>query len=173
MDLTTGQSVISLIYRYARDHFLSSITTSEAARHFGYSREYFSRLFKKYSGTSFMDYVNELRLKVACERLRMPDADIGQVGRVAGFPNERGFQAASSVNLVSRPGSGVTSSSRTTAMTIDRPVRRRAGERNRCERLPTGGSVTKRHAIGHTLSLIGHSPPMPCRRIASIIEPGS
>ena len=37
---------ISLIYRYARDHFLSSITTSEAARHFGYSREYFSRLFK-------------------------------------------------------------------------------------------------------------------------------
>lgn len=85
---------ISLIYRYARDHFLSSITTSEAARHFGYSREYFSRLFKKYSGTSFMDYVNELRLKVACERLRMPDADIGQVGRVAGFPNERGFQAA-------------------------------------------------------------------------------
>ena len=85
---------ISLIYRYARDHFLSSITTSEAARHFGYSREYFSRLFKKYSGTSFMDYVNELRLKVACERLRMPDADIGQVGRVAGFPNERGYQAA-------------------------------------------------------------------------------
>lgn len=85
---------ISLIYRYARDHFLSSITTSEAARHFGYSREYFSRLLKKYSGTSFMDYVNELRLKVACERLRMPDADIGQVGRVAGFPNERGFQAA-------------------------------------------------------------------------------
>ena len=85
---------ISLIYRYAWDHFLSSITTSEAARHFGYSREYFSRLFEKYSGTSFMDYVNELRLKVACERLRMPDADIGQVGRVAGFPNERGFQAA-------------------------------------------------------------------------------
>lgn len=45
---------ISLIYRYARDHFLSSITTSEAARHFGYSREYFSRLFKKYSGLSLI-----------------------------------------------------------------------------------------------------------------------
>ena len=37
---------ISLIYRYARDHFLSSITTSEAARHFGYSREYSPGLFK-------------------------------------------------------------------------------------------------------------------------------
>ena len=59
------------------------------------------------------------------------------------FPMKGGSKRLSSVNLVSRPGSGVTSSSRTTAMTGDRPVRRRAGERNRCERLPTGGSVTK------------------------------
>lgn len=86
--------IISMVYRYVQNHFLEPITTTEVAQHFGYSREYFSRLFKRYAGTSFMDYVNELRLKVACESLRLPDVDVRQIGRASGFSSEKAFRTA-------------------------------------------------------------------------------
>ncbi len=52
MDLTTGTVSPYVDLSYAGIISFVS-TTSEAARHFGYSREYFSRLFKKYSGTVY------------------------------------------------------------------------------------------------------------------------
>ena len=88
------EQTVALIYRYVQTRFMEPITTTGVARHFGYSREYFSRFFKRYVGVSFREYVTELRLDVACERLRASDVPAGRIGRMAGFPNEKSFRQA-------------------------------------------------------------------------------
>ena len=85
---------IGSVYRYIQNCFLGPVTTTEVAKHFGYSREYFSRFFKRYAGVSFMGYVTEMRLNVACEKLRLTDASIRDVARMAGFPSEKSLMNA-------------------------------------------------------------------------------
>ena len=89
---TRDERTIALVHRYVQTRFMDPLTTTEVARHFGYSREYFSRFFKKYAGVSFREYVNELRLDAACEQLRDADVPIGQVGRMSGFASEKSFR---------------------------------------------------------------------------------
>lgn len=91
-DTDREAQTISLIYRFIQNRFLGPLTTTEVARHFGYSREYFSRLFKKYTGVSCKEYITELRLRVACEQLRDSDVSVRQIADMSGFPNEKSLR---------------------------------------------------------------------------------
>ncbi len=50
------------IIRYVRLHYSDSITLSDAAASVCLSREYFCRLFKEYTGQTFLEYLNTYRI---------------------------------------------------------------------------------------------------------------
>ncbi|MCD8190808.1 MAG: helix-turn-helix transcriptional regulator [Clostridiales bacterium] len=82
------------VVNYLEDHYRENLTTQNVADHFGYSREYFCRLFKRYANQTFKQYLTEVRLAAAVKDLRMTDRGVGQIGIECGFPDEKSFFAA-------------------------------------------------------------------------------
>ncbi len=69
---------ILALKEYLDAHFAEIESVSEVAEHFFYSREYISRLFKKYYDTTVMDYIHELRIAKAKSLIaeEMPIIDV-------------------------------------------------------------------------------------------------
>lgn len=77
------------ILQYIEQHYAEKLTQDSLAAAFGYNRNYFSALFKKYVHTSFSSYVNVVRINKAIPLLgRYPAAEIAE--RV-GFGNVQSF----------------------------------------------------------------------------------
>ena len=55
------ESILAL-QQYLDAHYTEINSVSEVAEHFFYSREYVSRLFKKYYDTTILDYIHKLRI---------------------------------------------------------------------------------------------------------------
>lgn len=53
---------ILALQQYLDTHYAEINSVSEVAEHFFYSREYVSRLFKKYYDTTILDYIHKLRI---------------------------------------------------------------------------------------------------------------
>ena len=53
---------ILALKQYLDAHYTEINTVSEVAEHFFYSREYVSRVFKKYYDTTILDYIHKLRI---------------------------------------------------------------------------------------------------------------
>lgn len=61
---------------------------------FGYTREYFCRIFKEYSNLTFKNYLTSLRLSAAVQEIVMSDRGIGQIAMEYGFSDEKSFFGA-------------------------------------------------------------------------------
>ena len=76
------------------EHFLElnlskSLTLSELCREFGISQTYMSRLFRKYTGNSFSQYLTEMRMNRAKELFRAnPDSFIKDVAAMVGYEDQ-------------------------------------------------------------------------------------
>lgn len=79
------------ILNYIEEHYREDLTTQSVADYFGYSREYFCRLFKHYANQTFKQYLLDLRLRAAAEELCVTNQYVGQVALKHGFPNETTF----------------------------------------------------------------------------------
>lgn len=56
---------LSIVFKYIENNYLYSIKLEDVADEVGYSVHYFSRFFKKYTGQTFMDFLNEYRINKA------------------------------------------------------------------------------------------------------------
>jgi AraC-like DNA-binding protein len=63
------------------------LTQEEAARAVGLSPQAFSRFFKRSLGKTFVDYVNELKIRHVCRDLLETDQSITEIAYAAGFNN--------------------------------------------------------------------------------------
>lgn len=61
---------------YVRAHYSEQITLAEVAAQLAVSPEYFCRLFKKYAGQTFFEYVNQVRLSHFYQDLLQTDESI-------------------------------------------------------------------------------------------------
>ncbi|MBW3088334.1 helix-turn-helix domain-containing protein [Bifidobacterium sp. 82T24] len=86
--------VIKRIRHYVQRHYRESLSTAQVSQKFGYSREHFSRIFRRYSGVTFKDYVTRVRLLVACDLLTNTDMPINQIVRESGFPSSQTMRGA-------------------------------------------------------------------------------
>lgn len=88
----TGQNQrIKLCIRYMEEHYCENLNAGEMAERTGVSREYFSRSFKKYTGTTFCEYLNTLRLSFAFRSLVSSKNSILDIAMESGFPDQRAF----------------------------------------------------------------------------------
>lgn len=72
--------------RFMETHFASDLTLDDVACQAGFNPSYFSYLFHKETGTTFLQYLNGIRLEHACMLLKdAPQLSIDEVSRQAGF----------------------------------------------------------------------------------------
>ena len=79
------------ILNYIHLHYQEDILLYEVAQYFGFSREYFSRFFKKEIGISFKQYLILLRLNQSLNLLKNKDLTILDISSQIGFSSEIQF----------------------------------------------------------------------------------
>lgn len=80
-----------LIVQYIEQHYTENIRLEDIATHFGFSKEHFSRSFKKYMNITFKDYLLKRRLLNAVCLLKTTDRAISQIALDSGFINLKTF----------------------------------------------------------------------------------
>ncbi len=78
------------IKQYMDEHFTEIESISQVADHFFYSREYISRLFKRYFNTTIHDYLLQRRVSY-CQQLMDGNLPMGDIGLKAGFGSPCSF----------------------------------------------------------------------------------
>ena len=70
---------------YINQHFMEDICLEDVASFTGFSRFYFSRVFRQFAGCSFTEYLTRKRMNVAIDLLVRTDAPVQEVASQAGF----------------------------------------------------------------------------------------
>ncbi len=76
---------------FVEHHYQEEITLGEAAEEIGLNKEYFCRFFKQNTGTSFIRYVNEVRISHIYQDLLHSSEGILEITERHGFFNQKLF----------------------------------------------------------------------------------
>lgn len=82
---------LELITKYVKSHYAECITLNDVSAQAGLNPEYFSRFFKKYMGTTFLKYLNSVRLDHFFTDLTNTDYSIAELIERNGFTNYKMF----------------------------------------------------------------------------------
>ena len=92
------------LLEYINDNYMQPITLEDAAVNIGFSKYYFSRLFKQYTDYTFCDYLTLRRIRAAKELLTDPEYSIMDIAM------NTGFSSISTFNRVFKDTEGCTPS---------------------------------------------------------------
>ena len=85
------EAKINAVYRHLIANFRETIFQSEIASQVGLSPAAFSRFFRRATGRSFIETLNDIRLGHACELLRESGQTVAEVCYASGFENLANF----------------------------------------------------------------------------------
>lgn len=93
VDINTNKYLDRLanICGYIKDNYKESINLNSVAEEFGYTPQYLSRMFQKYTGTTFLTYLNTVRLNYAVKQMLATDYSILEIAQENGFSNVKSF----------------------------------------------------------------------------------
>lgn len=78
--------LIENIEQYVRIHFTDSeLSLKSLAKQFGYNEKYLSKIFYRFSGTHFGDYLMNLRINAACGLMQDGQTVVKQIAYACGF----------------------------------------------------------------------------------------
>ena len=77
------------LINYISTNYAEDISLASAAKDFGYSKEYFSKIFKEAVGKNFLSYLNETRAQKALELMQDPQSkkSANEICAACGFNN--------------------------------------------------------------------------------------
>lgn len=78
---------LKLVLEYIGDHFAEELTIPQLARICYFSEYHFMRFFKKYTGTSCLEYIKNLRLEKAAEQFAQGNQSVLGTALSVGFSN--------------------------------------------------------------------------------------
>lgn len=80
---------------YMKEHYTDpAFGLSVLADHFDFSEIYMSQLFKENMGSTFSDYLEQLRIETACSLLRDTDLTIADISQKSGYYSPHAFRRA-------------------------------------------------------------------------------
>ena len=85
--MSRQQMRIAQIKSFVNCNYMHKISIDEIASHIGMSRSSFCSFFKRETGQTFTEYLNEKRIELACELLENKEMSINEVGQAAGIPD--------------------------------------------------------------------------------------
>ncbi len=74
-----GKNAVERAVLYMREHIENDLSLDDLCEYLGYSRSYFSRMFKKHTGYSPISYFIQLKMQTACHMLDFTDMKINQL----------------------------------------------------------------------------------------------
>lgn len=89
-DLRSHQ-LISRLHLFISEHLSEELSLMRLGEVVGYNASYLSSVYKKTTGQSLVDYVNQVRLERACQLLEDPALRIRQVALECGFESQQYF----------------------------------------------------------------------------------
>lgn len=78
---------IRAILDYISENYMNTITIDELSANVNLSKHYFMRFFKKYMGTTCIEYINDYRLNIATNMLATTNAQITDIATSVGITN--------------------------------------------------------------------------------------
>lgn len=86
-----ASSLIETVFRFVESNYKGVCTLEALSASTSYGYTYLSRFFKRYTGMSFIEYVNRHRVNEACFLLRDSDRTVLNVALECGFDSLRNF----------------------------------------------------------------------------------
>lgn len=77
--------VVANIQQYIQENLNRKLTLNEVALLFGFSQNYLSSLFSKYSGCSFVEYITKTKIEAAKDLMAKTDSRIYEIADQLGF----------------------------------------------------------------------------------------
>ena len=74
-----------------QQNFRQPLNMAQVSNHVSMNYSLFSLLFKQYTGSNFVSYLQKLRLDEAKKLLETTDWRVNEIGRRAGFSDEKHF----------------------------------------------------------------------------------
>lgn len=85
---------LAVITSYMKEHYASDLTLEEVARVFGYSPTYLSRMFQKYAGITYKNYLQNIRLEYAMKDLKGGFLSVTEAALRSGFSGSKALARA-------------------------------------------------------------------------------
>jgi len=83
------------IMGYIRENYMKQIDLQSISEHFGYSKGYFSRYFKKITGKNYVEMLNQYRIDMAKKLMNEEDAlKLFEIAEQVGFTSYKTFSEA-------------------------------------------------------------------------------
>lgn len=92
------------IVTYIHEMYQKPLLQSEVAEHFHYSKEYFCRIFKKYTSVTFKQYLTSIRLMNAVKLLNSTEKTVFEIAQKTRFTNENQFINCFKAHYQQTPG---------------------------------------------------------------------
>ena len=89
--LTGEPGDFKYILAYIGENYKQNISAAYLAEMCHYNTSYFSRVFKKYTGTTFSEYLKRVRITKACELIAEKSVMINDVCEKIGYTNKTNF----------------------------------------------------------------------------------
>ncbi|MBD2868511.1 helix-turn-helix domain-containing protein [Paenibacillus arenilitoris] len=81
------------VMHYIKNHYSKNITAQNVADHFYMSISHFQRQFKKLTGHTFIQYLQNIRIQKCCELLESTDISIHEIANLVGYLDMKFFHA--------------------------------------------------------------------------------
>lgn len=81
------QDKLKELLNYIDSHYAGPITIKDASNRLGVTDQYFCRFFKRVTGMSFTEYLNDLRLRRAAKEIELTNRAISDIAYEHGFEN--------------------------------------------------------------------------------------
>lgn len=91
---TDDSRKFSYVMKYINQNYTEEISLEKLASIAGYSKYHFSRIFKEYNNMSYIQYINNKRIKAAERLLVDPELSITEVAMRSGFASLTTFNRA-------------------------------------------------------------------------------
>ncbi|GAB6990007.1 AraC family transcriptional regulator [Paenibacillus pini] len=79
------------IVNYVNEHYMHKIKLTDISQHFDISPSYLSRTFKEVTGFTFIEYINNIRIKEARGLLNNSTYNVAEIADKVGFDNTSHF----------------------------------------------------------------------------------
>ena len=85
---------LSNVCSYISEHFTEDITLENIADYAGFSKYHFERIFSEYTGMTYYQYLQQMRINYAQTLLSNPELSITDISYQAGFASSTAFTRA-------------------------------------------------------------------------------